>query len=188
MHRLRFILAAILIATPFLHAQGSENKAEPTSEETTAAKPSPALKSNEPYKITITFKAMDGGKVTTQRSYVLVATTNENYPSIRDSSQVPVKAFGGNQYTYEEISTDVDFTGLKKSGDSVYLGLRISTSDFAGLNSVAGADVLPIKHRHSYQVSPTLTLGKVATVYSSTDAVNSTSVDVEVLIQPVSIK
>jgi hypothetical protein len=186
----RLFLAALLLSAPLLAAQDDTQKIEAQKVEISlapakeAAQPQQEPKvPREPFRITINFKTTDGGKITTQRSYSLVATTASLSPSIRDSSEVPTK-FHEN-YSYRHLKTNVDIRSFDKEGDSVRFGLVISTTDIA-----AGQDPnLPaITHDHEYTVSPTLTIGKLTTVYSAVDAVNDTKVEVQVLVQPLNAK
>jgi hypothetical protein len=191
----RLFLAALLISAPLLAAQDDTQKIEaqkveisltPTKEtaQPQAAQPQQEPKIlREPFRITINFKTTDGSKITTQRSYSLVATTESFNPSIRDNSQVPTKFH--ESYNYQHLKTNVDIRSFSKEGDSVHFGLAISTTDFA-----AGQDpnAPVITHDHEYTVSPTLPIGKLTTVYSSVDAVNDTKVEVQVLVQPLNAK
>jgi hypothetical protein len=191
----RLLLAALLLSAPLLHAQDTQKiEAQKVEISLTPAKESAQPQAaqpqqepkilREPFRITINFKTTDGSKITTQRSYSLVATTESLSPSIRDNSQVPIK-FHETSYNTQHLKTNVDIRSFSKEGDSVRFGLAISTTDFA-----AGQDPnLPaITHDHEYTVSPTLPIGKLITVYSSVDAVNDSKVEVQVLVQPLNAK
>ena len=176
-----FLLAAFALCAAAAHAQDAQDNPKPAVAE--PAPPKGAAIQSEPLKITITFKATDGGKTTTQRSYTVISTSDKRPSQIRDSSRIPVATGAGStQYSYQDIRTDVDINELKKVSDSVYLVLRIDTEDFANSSALSGAAFAPIKHSHTYTVTPSLDLGKLTTVYSSVDAVNNTSVDVQVLV------
>lgn len=186
----RLLLAALLLTAPLLYAQDDAQKIEAQKVEISLAPAKEATQPqkepnvpHEPYRITINFKTTDGSKITTQRSYSLVATTASINPSIRDRSQVPTKFH--ESYNYQYPKTNVDIRSFGKEGDNVYFGLVISTTDIA-TGQDPNAPV--ITHDHEYTVSPTLTIGKLTTVYSAVDAVNDTKVEVQVLVQPLNIK
>jgi hypothetical protein len=178
----RLILAALLLATPMLHAQDA---AQPQKE--------PAA-IREPYRITITLKSTDKNKITTQNSYTVVATTNtlifRDNPGIRDDSNVPVKM--STRVTEDlRCNTDIDFRNFSRVADSVYLNLTIDTQNYAeGIS--AGEPGTEQTHFILYSrrltVTPMLPIGKLTTVYSSVDAVNGIKLEVQVLVQPLNAK
>jgi len=194
----RLLLAALLLSAPLLAAQDDAQKIEAQKVEISlapakeAAQPQAAQPQQEPkilrepFRITINFKTTDSGKITTQRSYSLVATTSRVRPSIRDDSDVPVKS--RDQYQYHHLRTDVDIRDFSKEGDSIYLSLAISTSNIADGATAQDPNVPAITHDHNYTVSPTLPIGKLTTVYSAVDTVNDTKVEVQVLVQPLNAK
>jgi len=190
----RLLLAALLLSAPLLAAQDDAQKIETQKVEISLAPAKEAAAqpqketppAHEAYRITINFKTTDGSKITTQRSYTLVATTSRVRPSIRDDSNVPVKS--RDQYQYHHLRTDVDIRDFSKEGDSVYLSLTIETSNIADGATAQDPNVPAITHNHNYTVSPTLPIGKLTTVYSAVDTVNDTKVEVQVLVQPLNAK
>lgn len=181
----RLILATLLLATPLLYSQGTVNhvsEGQPAPEQGAAqSQPAPNLP-DEAFRITITFKTAEGGKTTTQRSYMMVATPGQATPGIRDNSQVPVRNVN------MHVDTDVDVAQLKKAGNSVYLSLRISTENYVDNQSGQDPNTQPIIRSRHYSVSPTLPVGKLVTVYSAVDAINDAKVEIQVLIQPLDAK
>ncbi len=192
----RFILIALLVLAPAtgisLRAQDKESVTPATSPTEEASKKSEVPP--EPFKITIAFKATDGDKVITQRSYTIVSSTgiHADPPRIRDGSRVPVPVQPGNstQFNYQDINTNVDINSIRKSGNLISINLNISTEDFSNSQVSPGISSItaPVRHSHSYSVSPTLALNKLTTVYSSTDSVNNTTVDVQVRVEPATTK
>jgi hypothetical protein len=199
----RLILAALLLTAPLLQAQDDDKKIEAQKVEITLApakEVAPPQKMppppQEPYRITINLKTTDGDRITTQKSYTLVATTNvnsqpfSNNPSIRDDSHVPVKRNVTDAQDMQS-NTDIDLNELGKAGDAVYLKLRIETRGYAegpstGEPGHERANLISLDHQ--YTVNPTLPIGKLTTVYSSVDAANNTKVEIQVLVQPLSDK
>jgi hypothetical protein len=189
----RLILAALLLATPLLHAQEAETqKTEPKAAAAQDAvqpqqTPNPP---EEPYRITITFKTTEGGKTTTQRSYMLVATTNQHSTNlgIRDNSHVTLTTGSNGSTGTFHLDTDVDLTQFKRIGNSAYLNLMISTEDLAEDPAAQASNRVPIVRSRHYTITPTLAIGKLVTVYSAVDAVNDAKVDVQVLVQPLDAK
>lgn len=185
MHTPRLMLAALLLATPMLLAQetGSQKAEEKAAADQGAAQSQQAPNlPDEAFRITITFKTAEGGKTTTQRSYMMVATPGQATPGIRDNSQVPVRNVN------MHVDTDVDVAQLKKAGNSVYLSLRISTENYVDNQSGQDPNTQPIIRSRHYSVSPTLPVGKLVTVYSAVDALNDAKVEIQVLIQPLDAK
>jgi hypothetical protein len=187
------LVAVLLLASPLIRAQDpgpdaapakQEQKAAPAKEDEQAKKPDDHVK--EPFRVTITFKTMEGGKVTTQRSYTLVATTDQMPPRIRDNSKIPVRV--GDHDEYVNSNTDVDFTGLRKVDGAVFVGLSISTESFSLDNQASEKAQRPVEHSHSYTLTPTLPLYRTVTVYSATDSVNGTDVEVQVRVEPLIAK
>jgi len=194
MMKSRLILAALLLAAPLLNAQEDDKKIEAQKVEITLApakEAAPAEKTpeapHEPYRITINFKTTDGAKTTTKKSYTLLATTDQASPSVRDRLRVPYKIGSGtsSQYQYFDLKTDADIRRFKKVDKSVYLTLSIDTSDIA-IAPTAQDPNLPrtTTHNNEYVLSPTLTIGKLTTVYSAVDAINESKVEIEVLVEP----
>jgi len=194
----RLILAALLLTAPLLQAQDDDKKIEAQKVEITLtpikevapAKKEPELP-KEPLRITINLKTTDGNKITTQKSYTLAATTNvtrgfDNSPSIRDDNRVPVKMTVTD--TREMRSdTDIDLVEISKTADAVYLNLKISTRGYAegvSTGEPGHERANPISIEHQYTIKPTLTIGKLTTIYSSADATNGAKVEIQVLVQP----
>jgi hypothetical protein len=186
----RLILAALLLATPMLLAQQAETpktEAKPAAAQGAAPCQAASSQSDEAFRITIAFKTAEKGKTTTQRSYMLVTTTAQNLynnPGIRDDSHISGTA-DSSGLSLPFANTDVDVYQFKMAGSSVYLSLRISTDDFV---ENPAEHTHPIVRARHYNVSPTLPIGKLVTVYSAVDAVNDVKVDIQVLVQPLDSK
>jgi hypothetical protein len=192
----RLILAAFLMTAPLLHAQDDDDKkieaqkVEITlapAKEAAPAKKEPELP-KEPYRITINLKTTDGKDITTQKSYTLVATANASSydrPFIRDDGRIPVAVGDGTQF--QGINTDIDLAHFDKISDTVYLGLNVDTQG-VGQEVTLGkpgkeATYVPTFHKR-YAFFPTLPIGRLTTIYTSTDAINGTKVEFQVLVQP----
>jgi hypothetical protein len=181
----RMILAALLMAAPMLCAQtAGTNKGASAKAETKAAPAQSGKKArqpaHEPLQITINFKRVFRGKLSSDKTYTLAATTNETLPAIRDDARFHASA--SDEKDYLESNTDVDILALKRSGGSIYLALRISTQTF-GMDVPEGLPKLPGVGIHQYILTPTVSIGKQVTVYSSTDALHKTTVEVQLLVQ-----
>ena len=186
MPKSRAILAVLLIAAPLLCAQTSQtaqprpaaaqSKAVPAPGGDTARQPA-----RESFQITIDFKRTFHGKLVSDKTYTLGATTNETLPAIRDDTRY--RANTTDKKEYLESNTDVDILALRRSGKSIYLALKISV-DTIGSEVPEGLPKLPALGTHKYILTPTVPIGKRITVYSSNDALNNTAVEVELLIQP----
>jgi hypothetical protein len=180
------ILAVLLLAAPLLCAQTAqthqaaaakaENKAAPAQSGDAARQPA-----HEPFQITITFKRFHDGKVTTDRTYTMLATTGERLPAVRDDSRYRVSA--SDEKEHLDSDTDIDILDFKKSAESIYLSLRISTQTFT-MPSPDEQQKWPVAHTHQYLVSPTVPVGKTVTVYSATDSIHDIQVEVQLLVQP----
>ena len=194
----RLILAALLLTAPLLQAQDDDKKIEAQKVEITltpAKEVAPAKKEpelpKEPYRITINLKTTDGNKITTQKTYMLVATTNAksdafNNPSIRDDSRVPVKTSVTDTREMQS-NTDIDLVEFNRNANAVYLKLKISTRGYAegvSTGEPGHERANPISIEHQYTIKPTLTIGKLTTIYSSADATNGAKVEIQVLVQP----
>lgn len=186
----RYTLAACIFATSVLYAQDKDAKPETPAQPVVSQTQKSNEKNNEAFRITLTFKSTDSAKVTTQRSYTFVATTNEFPPQIRDESRIPVPTNPGvsSNYQYQTLETNVDSQGMfHRVGDSVFLGLRVSTDSLAETGT-PDKPMPPIFHHHVYALSPTVPIGKQMTVYSATDTVNNATVEMQVLVQPANTK
>jgi hypothetical protein len=153
----------------------------------------------DPLQITITFAKQRHGRVTIERTYTVTATTDMADPQIRDDSRVPYESIGKQAGTtataekadggpkaetkYVNFNTDVDIQNVRKWKDLVQLTLRVSIEGTADDVSVP-----PILRSHRYVISPTLPIGKQATVYSEDDVLHETKVEIHVLIQPLKVK
>jgi hypothetical protein len=189
----RLILAALLLATPLLLAQEAETQqTEPKAAAAQDAVP-PQQAPNPPdeaFRITISFKTTEGGKTTSQRSYMLLATTNQHSTNlgIRDNSHVTLTTGPNGSTGTFHVDTDVDLTQFKRAGNSAYLNLIISTEDLAENPAAQESNTYPIIRSRHYTITPTLPVGKLVTVYSAMDAVNDAKVEVQVLVQPLDAK
>jgi hypothetical protein len=181
----RVILAALLIAAPMLCAQtAGTNKGASAKAETRTAPAHSGKKArqpaHEPLQITINFKRVYRGKLSSDKTYTLAATTNETLPAIRDDSRYHASA--SDEKEYLDGNTDVDILALKRSGGSIYMALKISTQTF-GMDVPEELPKLPVVGIHQYILTPTVPIGKRVTVYSSTDAIHNTTVEVQLLVQ-----
>jgi hypothetical protein len=180
------ILAALLLAAPLLCAQTAPARQGETAKaesKTAPARSGDAVRqpAHEPFQITITFKRFHDGKVTTDRTYTLLATTGERLPAIRDDSRYRVSASDAKEHM--DNDTDIDILDFKKSAEFIYLALRISTQTFT-MPSPEEQQKWPVAHTHQYLVSPTVPVGKTVTVYSATDSIHDIQVEVQLLVQP----
>ena len=192
MHTPRLILAALLLATPLLiarQAEGQSTEAKASADQGAAqSQPAPSLP-DQAFRITITFKTTEAGKTTTQRSYMLVATPGDRnwHLGIRDDSRISGMGEPSG-VTPPYVNTDVDMGEFKRTGNSVYLGLTISTGDFVDNPAAQPPNTHPIIRSRQYNVTPTLPIGKLVTVYSAVDAVNDAKVEIQALVQPLDAK
>jgi hypothetical protein len=193
----RLIFASLLIAAPMLCAQQpqtrpsqprkAEIKAAPTANVTLSSKP--ARSAHEPLQLTITFKKTRNGKTITQRTYTIAASSQQADPQIRDDARYPVKKEStdvASPTEYFNFNNDVDIHNIRESGDKVSLTLCISTDNYGvgveepGKRTLANTEL----SSHRYTVSPTVHMGKLATVYSLEDGVTNVRVEVLLLVEP----
>jgi hypothetical protein len=206
----RLILIALLMGSPMLSAQGARTheaeaqKAEIKAQAAQAPDDAQTKKGfeaeSDPLQITINFVKQRHGKVTIEKTYTVTATTNLADPQIRDDSRVPYQSIGrkteGAATTAEKVdsgaraetqyfnsNTDVDIQNVRKWKGLVQLTLRVSMEGIADDVSVP-----PILRSHRYVISPTLPIGKLATVYSETDVMHETKVEIQVLIEPLNVQ
>jgi hypothetical protein len=139
---------------------------------------------HEPLQITIGFKRIFKGKLAADKTYTLQATTNEDLPAIRDDSRFRTSTSDPKEVL--ESNTDVDIRALKKVGNSIYVALKISTQTF-GTDVPEGFPKLPGTGTHQYVLTPTVPLGKLITVYSATDILHDTTVEVQLMVRPVDV-
>jgi hypothetical protein len=181
----RLILAALLIAAPMLCAQTAEIHEGATAKAEMKAAPARSggtarLAAPEPFLITITFKRYHGGKVTTCKTYTLLATTGERLPAIRDDARYRAGASDAKEFL--DSNTDVDILDFKKTADSVYLALRISTQSFT-MDSPEDLPKWPVEHTHQYLITPTVPIGESTTIYLATDSIHDIKSEVQLLVQ-----
>jgi hypothetical protein len=206
----RLILIALLMVSPILGAQGAgtheaeaqkaEIKAQPAHAQDDARTKKGLEADADPLQITISFVKQRHGKVTIERSYTVTATTNLADPQIRDDSRIPYQSIGRKtagaatpaekvdsgaraETQYFNSNTDVDIQNVRKWKGLVQLTLRVSIEGIADDESVP-----PILRSHRYVISPTLPIGKLATVYSEDDVLHETKVEIQVLIQPLNVQ
>jgi hypothetical protein len=191
----RLILAILLLAAPMLCAQqqagareGEAIKAVPNQGAAHAGKAK--RQNHESMQITINFRVYEDEKRVTDRSYTLAVTTGEIMPVIRDDRRVhatPSDAARSavapsDQYLDHDI--DVDILDIQRTGNSIFVGLRISTKYYS-LNGPKGPPSYPIiTDTHQYLITPTIPIGKLITVYAATQVNNREREEVQLLVQP----
>jgi hypothetical protein len=182
----RLILALLIVAAPVLCAQQAhEGGTAKTPAIASPAQGSPRSKKapqpeHEALQITIIFRRYRDEKRVTDRSYTLLATTGEVLPAIRDDERY--RASMSDDKNFLDHNIDVDILGLKRSGESIYVALRISTQNFA-LDVPGGPPKLPvIADTHQYLITPTIPIGKLVTVYTASQPLRSQ--EVQLLVQP----
>ncbi|MGA2651376.1 MAG: hypothetical protein ABSF28_12670 [Terracidiphilus sp.] len=208
----RMMLIGMLMVSPLLNAQGAGTHAAVAQQAETGAQPTHAqhevhakkgLEADaDPLQITISFAKQRHGKVTIERTYTVTATTDMADPQIRDDTRVPYQSLGNKQAgtattataekadsgargetQYVNYNTDVDIQNVRMWKGLVELTLRISIDGTAD-----DVTVPPILRSHRYVISPTLPIGKQATVYSEDDVLHETKVEIQVLIEPLKVQ
>jgi hypothetical protein len=167
------LLGALLLTAPSLHAQGND-------------KPASILPSTEAVQLTLILKITDGGKLTTDQTYTLTASfPNFLTPSVRDGDRVPVATEIAGDKTaiqYIDTGTNIDVKELKSSGSTISMNIFLE-------NSVAIADPTgksdPIIRQARYSISPSVPLGKLVTIYSSSDEGKGHKVDIQLRVESV---
>ncbi|MGA3370897.1 MAG: hypothetical protein ABSC48_03960 [Terracidiphilus sp.] len=181
----RAILAALLMAAPLLSGQPAGAQSPAVKDATHVIAPLRAdghrPLPHEPFQITIAFKRIYRGKLASDKTYSLAVTTNETLPAIRDDSRYRASVTDMNDIL--QGNTDVDILALKRSGQSMYIALKISTQTF-GMDVPEELPKLPVAGTHQYILTPTVPIGQRRTIYLSTDAVHNTTVEVQILVQP----
>lgn len=172
-------LTTLFFAATLVHAQDA--KAPDTGPQ---AQP-------EPYQITVTLKITDHGKLTTDQTFTLAAATQVHSseftpPSVRDGDRIPVPTDkNGSQYQYVDTGTDIDVEHLRQIGP--LLGMQLKIVNSGALPSPA-SQTAPIFRTLRYSLVPVVPLGKLATIYSSGDGINSQKVEIQLLANPLSAK
>jgi hypothetical protein len=201
----RLILAALLIAAPMLCAQQAQTRPAqpPKSEAKTSAAPNathyskPSKPAYEPLQLTITFRKIRDGKISTQRTYTIAASSQQADPQIRDDARYPVKEENSDTATpkcsncpqqYFDFNNDVDIHNIREAGNTVSLTLCISTDNYAHEAEVKRTLANTELSSHRYTVSPTVPMGKLTTVYSLEDGVTNVRVEVLLLVEPLNKK
>ena len=181
--RLHLAVRCLLLAAAVANAQQPQPATVHPAH--AAASPQKAARKAQPlvpqsYQISIAFKRIYHGKLRTDKTYTLLATVGETLPAIRDDAHYRTDAASSNTI---EGATDVDILTLKPQGKLITVALKISMRTI-GVDPPDFLPKLPVAGTHQYLVTPTVPIGKRITVYSSTDAINTTTVEVELLIQP----
>jgi hypothetical protein len=134
----------------------------------------------EPFRITVRFKKLHGAKVTTQKDYMVLATSGGILPLVRDDARYRTNPTEPREGL--SSNTDMDILELRREGDRVYVALKISTQTFT-LDAPEELLKLPVEHTHQYLISPTVVLGKLTTVYAATDSVHDIRVELQLLVE-----
>lgn len=206
----RVVLIGLLMISPILRAQEAEThgaeaqkaaiKAVSAQAQDDAQTKKAFDADGDPLQITISFVKRRHGTVTIEKTYTVTATTNMADPQIRDDSRIPYQSIGRKaggaaavqektdsvvkgETQYFNYNTDVDIQNVKERKGLVELTLRVSMEGIADDVSVP-----PILRSHRYVISPTLPIGKLATVYSEGDALHETKVEIQVLVQPLNLQ
>jgi hypothetical protein len=196
----RLFLASLLIAAPMLYAQQAQ---PPNAEVKTAPTHSVAHSSTashpafEPLRLTIIFRKIRSGKISTQRTYTIAASSQQADPQIRDDARYPVKEESSDTASpkcancplqYFDFNNDVDIHYIREAGNTVSLTLCVSTDNYAHDPSVKRTLANTELSSHRYTVSPTVHMGKLTTVYSLEDGVTNVRVEVLLLVEPLNEK
>jgi hypothetical protein len=176
-------LLCLLLAAAFAGAQQPQpGTAQPAaaaaSPQATAHRSRPSVPRS--YQISIAFKRCYHGRIRTDKTYTLLATVGENLPAIRDDAHFRTDAASNATI---EGATDVDILALKPQGRFITVALKISMQTI-GVDTPEYLPKLPVAGTHQYLVTPTVPIGRRIVVYTSNDALNNTTVEVELLIQP----
>jgi len=176
-------LRCLLLAAAVAGAQQpiTNQPVHKASAQTVAHKARPSVPQS--YQISIAFKRIYHGKLRTDKTYTLLATVGEMLPAIRDDAHYRTDAACTASSSTIEGATDVDILTLKPQGKLITVALKISTQTM-GVDTPDYLPKLPVAGTHQYLVTPTVPIGRRITVYSSTDTLNNTKVEVELLIQP----
>jgi hypothetical protein len=190
----RLVLATLLLTAPMLRAQQTETRGAGTTKAAAdqgAARAGKTRRQNhESMQITINFRVYQDEKRVTDRSYTLAMTTGEMMPVIRDDLRVhaspndAARSAGAPSDQYLDHDIDVDILDLQRSGNSIFVGLRISTKYYS-LDGPKGPPSYPIvTDTHQYLLTPTIPIGKLVTVYAATQVNNRRREEVQLLVRP----
>ena len=180
----RLILTLLKLAAPMLCAQQAHEGATAK----TSAKAAPAQSStrskrapqpeHEALQITMIFRRFCDEQRVTDGSYTLLATTGEVLPAIRDDQRYRVGLSDDKDFVDHNI--DVDILGLKRSGESIYVALRISTQNFA-LDVPGCPPKLPVVvDTHQYLNTPSIPISKLVTVHTASQPLRNQEVQLQV--------
>ena len=135
------------------------------------------------YRITIGFRRSVHGKLRADKTYTLLATAGETLPAIRDDARFRTDANCSDPACSITGATDVDILVFKPHGPVITVGLKISMQTI-GMEPPDYLPKLPVAGTHQYLVTPTVPFGKRITVYTANDASYSTTVEVQLLVEP----
>jgi hypothetical protein len=135
------------------------------------------------YEIVIHFTRIYHGKLHTDRSFTLLATVGEALPAIRDDARFRTDAAIDDEAHSIDGAIDVDILSLKPHNKSICIGLKISMKTL-GNNAPDFLPHLPEQGTHQYLITPTIPLGKQIMVYRSDGALEHTSVEVQLQVNP----
>ena len=167
-----------LLASAFLFAALFGCAATPAT-----ASPAPeqrARAAHVPYSISIRFTRTHHGKMVTDKTYVLMATTGEQPPALRDDTKYRTDA--NNPALTIDGNTDIDILALRPGARTVYVGLRVSMNTI-GSSTTEGLPRLPAAGIHQYVLTPTIPLGQTVTVYTASDATHETVTEVRLRVE-----
>jgi hypothetical protein len=194
MPRTRLVLAILLLAVPTICAQqaatraGENARAAPAQDAARAGKAK--RQAHESMQITINFRVYQDDRPVTDRSYTLAVTTGEMMPVIRDDLRIhaspndAARLAGAPSDQYLDHDIDVDILDIQRWGNSIFLGLRISTKYYS-LDGPKGPPSYPIvTDTHQYLITPTIPMGKLVSVYAATQVNNRRREEVQLLVQP----
>jgi len=181
---------------PLVFASASVGQAQSTET------PKPA-ETQESYVLTLTLKITDQAKVTTNQVYTLTALNavrdgslssldnrarEFSNPSVRDGNRVPIltsKDGDKSEVQYIDIGTNIDIQSVQKVGSLLAMQIKIENS--AALPNPEWKEE-PLIRQTRYSIAPAVTIGKLSTVYSSTDAVDGHKVEILLLAKPLDAK
>lgn len=191
MRRRFLILTMLFVAATLVQAQDTA-KAPDTG-------PQVQPEQYQPYQLTLTLKITDHGKLTTDQTFTLAVTNRTVHgsdfdrPSMRDGDRVPItteKTGLNTQFQYVDLGTNIDIQNLLKLGSLLGMTLRIESSTIVPPAEAphTGVPDQPILRTLKYSLVPIVPLGKLTTIYSSGDGVNSQKVEIQLLANPLGTK
>jgi hypothetical protein len=132
------------------------------------------------YRVSYKVNELENGKTINSRSYTLMAQPDKT-ARLRVGSRVPYASGKGSQFSFQDISMNIDCT-LNKHEDSLIVDTRLSTNILKGKEKMSGDSSIPVFGTLELTDATTATVGKPAFVGSIDDVGSNRRYVIEVTV------